>query len=300
MDDDDDDDDDNLPDDDDDEPMEQWKGTLGLNKQGMLEYTGKSTTSLEQYSFSLRTTNSISWNWNSPTENSRMRTLALVGTVGNVSSVTVDMTITAAGEIRSNGGLKSSNDDGKKRVAGKSTGEEDDDDGGGGKQKAAGKSTGEDDDGKKKAVSKTTGEDDDGKKQASSSGAAPNSQVLTVFGRGPGWEIYGEFTTPTDTTTNDVELTCRYQPVAAAAGASAGTAAAAKVVDDDDEDVDVDEGVDYNELIALHEDAGMPMGEVRKRFRSGTAAAAAANQEDAKRTKTVSDDDDDDDDDIGF
>eukprot|EP00545_Synedropsis_sp_CCMP1620_P012111 CAMPEP_0119007034 /NCGR_PEP_ID=MMETSP1176-20130426/2721_1 /TAXON_ID=265551 /ORGANISM="Synedropsis recta cf, Strain CCMP1620" /LENGTH=343 /DNA_ID=CAMNT_0006959093 /DNA_START=110 /DNA_END=1141 /DNA_ORIENTATION=- len=313
--DDDDDDDDELPPSDDDDDAEQWKGVLCLQKDGKLGYSGGSS---ENYSFALETAEALShWNWEAPTATtkeggaSRMRTLVLVGSVGLSTTVSMDLTITATNKqgvssssaAAASGAMKLSDDDdgGGKQRAGKSTGEED---GGGKHRSVAGiKSAGDDDGGgKQRAGCKSTGEDD-GKKRASKPAAAA-SQVFTVFGRGPGWEIYGDFSSPSSTTNNgsdagSVDLVCRYQTVAAAAGAAGAGAAAAKVEDDDD--VDVDEGVDYNELIALHEDAGMPVTEVRKRYRSSDSKEVASA--DAKRTKTVSDEDDDDDhddDDIGF
>jgi hypothetical protein len=100
------------------------------------------------------------------------------------------------------------------------------------------------------------------------------------------------------------------KPASASAAASKPAAAAAsahRVDDDDDEDEDyddADEEVDYDELIALHEDAGMPVDALRKRYHSG---AAKEEQEDsgkkkAKPTPTPksADDDDDDDDEYGF
>jgi hypothetical protein len=116
-------------------------------------------------------------------------------------------------------------------------------------------------------------------------------------------------------------LVCRVRMVAskpasamAAAGAAAASkppaaaAAAAHRVDDDDEDEDedyddADDEVDYEELIALHEDAGLPVDALRKRYHSG--ANTVEEQEDngkkkAKPTPKSGDDEDDDDSDYGF
>ena len=156
------------------------------------------------------------------------------------------------------------------------------------KPQAAGSATGEED-GKMSAKMPP----DDGKKKASSKAAA---KVYTVYGQGSGFELYGELPPGDD---DGVQLECRYQKVSAAPAAAASASAAA-VSDDDDID-DVDEGVDYNELIALHEDAGMPVGELRKRVRRG----ADTDEASTKKPKCTppdeeEDDDDDDDDDIGF
>jgi hypothetical protein len=109
---------------------------------------------------------------------------------------------------------------------------------------------------------------------------------------------------------------CRVRMVASKPAAASGSAAAAskpaaasahRVDDDDDEDEDYDDAddeVDYEELIALHEDAGLPVDALRKRYHSG-AGGVVQEQEDsgkkkAKPTPKSTDDDDDDDDEYGF
>jgi hypothetical protein len=111
-------------------------------------------------------------------------------------------------------------------------------------------------------------------------------------------------------------LVCRVRMVAskpASASASAGAAskpaaaAAAHRVDDDDEDEDedyddADDEVDYEELIALHEDAGLPVDTLRKRYHSGAATIEEQEDNGKKKAKPTpkSGDDDDDDSDYGF
>jgi hypothetical protein len=95
---------------------------------------------------------------------------------------------------------------------------------------------------------------------------------------------------------------------AASSKPAAAAAASAHRVDDDDEDDededydDADDEVDYEELIALHEDAGLPVDALRKRYHSGAVQEQQDNEKKkAKPTpKSCEDDDDDDDDDYGF
>lgn len=79
----------------------------------------------------------------------------------------------------------------------------------------------------------------------------------------------------------------------------AATAAASKLDDTDEEDVDADEGIGYDELIALHQDAGMPVEQVRKRNHE-RSSRNEDNGNNSRRLKTdsteVGDNDDNDDD----
>jgi hypothetical protein len=79
------------------------------------------------------------------------------------------------------------------------------------------------------------------------------------------------------------------EPSAAAAAAPPAAAAAASRGDDDDDD-DFDDDVNYNELIALHEDAGLSVDALRKRMQEG-----GSDSKPAKRGKSTQDDDDDED-----
>jgi hypothetical protein len=97
-------------------------------------------------------------------------------------------------------------------------------------------------------------------------------------------------------------------PVAAAAAARKRSHSNGPEDDDlDEEDVD-DQAVEFNELIALHDDANLSTEELRQKYYGGgkpiaaeTAAAAAASSSSSnKRTKPGQEDDDDDDDDVGF
>ena len=119
-----------------------------------------------------------------------------------------------------------------------------------------------------------------------------DNHVITymVHGRGDGFELYGQVDS------SDSQLECQYRPEATNA-VTAAVAVAAKVPDDD-EDVDVDEnGVEYEELIALHQDAGLDVAELRKRYRS---SAENDHGKDKKRVKSAPETSDDEDDDIGF
>ena len=120
-----------------------------------------------------------------------------------------------------------------------------------------------------------------------------------------------------------VRLTMETATAAPTAAASPAAAAARMGGNrDDDEDDDETEGaVDYDELIALHEDAGLSVDTLRKRYRDsgdGTANgaengnAAAHDRAENKKTRRTKvqpspappqfddDDDDDDDDDVEF
>jgi hypothetical protein len=97
--------------------------------------------------------------------------------------------------------------------------------------------------------------------------------------------------------------------VTASAAAPAAAAAARKRGrnddDEDDDSVDGNKGVEYQELIDLHDDAGLSTEELRRRYYGAAAAAATANGDEdakqpAKKGRQDKDDDDDDDDDYGF
>mmetsp|Transcript_1334 Transcript_1334/g.1741 ORF Transcript_1334/g.1741 Transcript_1334/m.1741 type:complete len:302 (-) Transcript_1334:124-1029(-) len=155
---------------------------------------------------------------------------------------------------------------------------------------------------------KSTGEEDDDeseKKMVTNGVAQDNIVLYTVFGQGEGYELYGEWKNVdiiSAKKSGTLSFDCRYKAVTASSAAAAAPAARRK--EDEDEDLD-EEKVDYNELIALHEDAGLPVQELRKRYRSTNTENETS---DSKRTKSSSnniadaaDDDDDDDDDFdGF
>lgn len=98
---------------------------------------------------------------------------------------------------------------------------------------------------------------------------------------------------PTDG--KEIKLLCQVRmavdaPVAAAA---APAAVAAGIDDDDDDNIQDadDDGVDYDELIALHADAVLSVDALRKRYRDG---AANGDEKAAKKDRAGNDDDDDD------
>jgi len=86
----------------------------------------------------------------------------------------------------------------------------------------------------------------------------------------------------------------------AAARPAAAVASARTDKDDEDEDDlnEADGQVDYDELIALHEDAGLSVDALRKRYRGPTEGADESPPK--KKAASKEDDDDDDDDDYGF
>jgi hypothetical protein len=83
------------------------------------------------------------------------------------------------------------------------------------------------------------------------------------------------------------------------------TAAASRLSNDNSDDDDYgDTGVDYDELIALHEDANIPVESVRKRLRNGTDNGNDTTPKKFKPPPSSRQDEDDDeiddDDDVGF
>ena len=107
-------------------------------------------------------------------------------------------------------------------------------------------------------------------------------------------------------------LTCQVRilpatPVVATTPVAAASAARIATEEDDDEDEDYaeddyEEGVDYNELIALHEDAGLSVDALQKRYRGrDDAEEEEEGKPPAKMSKKPPPPaDDDDDDDYGF
>ena len=162
-------------------------------------------------------------------------------------------------------------------------------------------------------------DDDDQKKPSSSSSNSHSSKhsnkteiYYSVYGTqidshgGDLMEFMGGFFPPT-TETEKVGLVCQVRMMAPRPSSSTqkaspvAAAAAARVQDDDDDDEEEDAQVDYDELIALHEDAGMSVADLKKRFGS---KASASSSPDKKRKfdpkPPPPEDDEDDDDDYGF
>jgi len=111
------------------------------------------------------------------------------------------------------------------------------------------------------------------------------------------WEFYGSFVPPKDGS-NDVCLSCRVHMVsgqphvsAAAAAAKPAAAAAAANAESEEDDEDADDEVDYEELIALHEDAGLSVDALQKKYRP---REEPVNSMPSKKGKTQSEEDDDD------
>ena len=241
--DDDDEDDDDEFDQDDDEDEEDYilmKGTLS-HHDGHLVYKGHILAD----TFELKS-KPLHWNMHHPTASSsdetnsppRMRTIVMEGNLGK-DLTKVDLTLTV-NESTSNGARK------KDDSASKPTKSGDDDEKSPSKPAAA--------------EAKTDGED--GKKPASVNGET--GSVCSVFGRGSdasgAFEFFG---TLQPSHKHHVSLECQKRTVTKAPVAAA--AAAASNEDDDDDD-DADEGVDYDELIDLHQDAGLSLTELRKRY----------------------------------
>jgi hypothetical protein len=157
----------------------------------------------------------------------------------------------------------------------------------------------------KKPIGKSTGESDeddgDGELEQPSSGGQQPCKVVATAST---FRLTGMLRPTTG------NLLCTLVPVERAsttttATASTTSAAAASAKknrnddddDDDDDDAAADEGIGYDELIALHEDAAMPVEQLRKR----TAYRGTDDGDGLKKLKSAptdeGDDDDDDDDD---
>lgn len=120
----------------------------------------------------------------------------------------------------------------------------------------------------------------------------------------------GLFRAPSDTTRDSTFVTVAIQ--ASEAGAAAGGAAkpapaaaasaARKRGRDNEEEDDGDEGVGFQEVIDLHDDAGLSTDELRRRYYGGGGASADSNKKPKAvvAAAAIEDDDDDDDDDYGF
>jgi hypothetical protein len=102
---------------------------------------------------------------------------------------------------------------------------------------------------------------------------------------------------------NSVNLACRvvFSPISNNSSvamspnrATAASASKRRRHDSDDDDYNSNDEVDYDELIALHEDAGLPVATIQKRYR-GDAGGGATQK---NIFKSIPDEDDDDD--IGF
>ena len=152
------------------------------------------------------------------------------------------------------------------------------------------------------------GDDDDD--EGGGGGKMP-SLCYRVYGRqmdtakGEILEFKGSYS---PTGSKEASLVCQVRivqskpPVATGASASAAkpvAAAAARVANDDDDDGDddddADDGVDYEELIALHADAGLPVEALRKRYRGEKGDDSTPSKKGKPMPKS-----DDDDDDYGF
>jgi hypothetical protein len=153
------------------------------------------------------------------------------------------------------------------------------------------------------------------KKAPPSSSSSEDDLVYRIIGKqveaegDSSMEFHGFFRPPTADKTR-LFLICSVQVThagAAAASAKAPPAAAAKATskrssrdndDDDDDSVTNDGGVEYKELIALHDDARLSTEELRLKYYGGAPGLKPAPRKRAKSTATEADDDDDDD--IGF
>ena len=255
-----------------------WKGTVTF-RDGTLVYSG---TTSEGEPFALTSSDAagpLYWDWNCPiaegntsNQDRRMRSVTLEGTgaAANVEAILTATQQTNASETAAS---------------------------------ARNKGTGGQEDSK---LSAKVAPNEELKQSSKTSTTPALGYAFTLYCQGVGFELYGEIPPGA---TDGVALECRYRKVsvapaaakaAGAAAAAGATAAKAAAVSDDDDVVDADQGVDYNELIALHEDAGMPVAEVRKRYGRGNRSTSQDTSSKKFKTMPTDDEDDEDDEDIGF
>lgn len=108
----------------------------------------------------------------------------------------------------------------------------------------------------------------------------------------PPMEFRGGFAPSSSESQSFVELTVQVRTMAT----TRATAAAALPNDDDHHEAD-EEGIDYNELIALHQDAGLDLSTIKRRYQEQQQGSnhPTAEEPPTKREKAPPSDDDDDD-----
>jgi len=123
----------------------------------------------------------------------------------------------------------------------------------------------------------------------------------SVYGRqkdtkGDILELRGDFV---PTGGSDATFVCQVRivpgaPVAASAAAAAAPIAAAARVDDDDVEADADDEVDFDEIMDLHKDAGLTMGDLQQQYRGRRRGFQDEDDVSSKKPKSIPEDDEDD------
>lgn len=121
-------------------------------------------------------------------------------------------------------------------------------------------------------------------------------------------QFEGGFYPPSSKTANKVPLNCQIQyvipetraSVAAAAVPIVAVATAAAASANDDDDDEADEGMGYDELIALHEDANVNVEELKRRYQGGSTDNGDDEGKPSAAKKLKPAPKDDSDDDVGF
>ena len=126
-------------------------------------------------------------------------------------------------------------------------------------------------------------DDEDGKKPA----AAPLHESATSNG--------GDVAAETELAGSSLKSPPDGVATAKSTSAARAAASASNESDEEDDEEDFDDGVDNEELLALHQDAGLPLESLRKRYRDGAPSQESNQKLPAKKGKS-----DDDDDDYGF
>jgi hypothetical protein len=286
----------------DDEDYVMMKGTLARH-DGRLIYKGH----ILAEAFELKSMqHPLHWSIHHPTKTTaeetspqRMRTIPMYGNIGKCSTK-VDLVITR-NETKGDsfkpvaGAKKSDSDDDDDdtilaKPAAKKSGDIDGDDAKMPSEPAAAQKSDIDD---AKMSSKPSSRDE--KLPATQNGVnASDGAVYSVFGKGTdasgAFEFFGNLN-PSDAHHHSIPLLCQKRQVLKKSPAAAAAVAASNQDDDDD---DADEEVDYDELIALHQDAGLSVADLRKRYHGGTP------DEDQGGTKKPKIQEDESDDEYGF
>lgn len=151
-------------------------------------------------------------------------------------------------------------------------------------------------------------DDDDDADHGDEEGKKAPAVYYSVYGKqvdcvkGESLELRGGYS-PT-VQEKEVPLVCQVRIVQThlqVASAAAAIPVAAARVDNEVEDEDeADGGVDYDELIALHEDAGLSVEDLRRKYRNRESANQGSPSKRAKTLDEEQQDDDDDDEDYCF
>lgn len=127
-------------------------------------------------------------------------------------------------------------------------------------------------------------EEEEGKKAPALYYAVHGKQIDCV--KGESLELQGGYSPSVQGTQASLVCQVRIIPthLQVASSAAAAPVAAARVDNEDEDEDEADDGVDYEELIALHEDAGLTVEDLQKKYRSSRSTSESSP---SKRQKTL-------------